>query len=335
MAFLAGARYGSGCVLERGPSARAMILSRYFGPRIRLSGYMIVRDVVRQGYPYLEAIRSVLPSCDEFLVQDGFSTDETWTGLQLLRDRYPGKMRLFREKWAGSTSGGQMLAEMSNRLRRKCRGSYCLNLQANEVVPAAAAAELARLPELHPQVDLFKLPFLTFMGPRLAWMLQYRTRLFRNDPDLVSLGDAYDVGMATTKKRRRSRSYCWKQVAVGEPIRRYRGLFPVNFLRKVEGRLELFQAEHARYFTVKELAYGRKILAALRPGSDSPSLFWEQMRVYIEELMWQDNENGLRPEEDTVRPMLGFLPEPFLPLVHLSDQWEYDFAESCRAIRQD
>ncbi len=296
---------------------------------------MIVRDVVRQGYPYLEAIRSVLPWCDEFLVQDGFSTDETWTGLLQLRERHPKKIRLFREKWAGSTFGGQVLAEMSNRLRRECRGRYCLNLQANEVVPVAAAAELARLPERYPEADLFKLPFLTFMGPQLAWMLQYRTRLFRNDPNIVSLGDAYDVGPANPKKKRRRKSYGWKQVELADPIRRYRGLYPVNFLRKTEGRLEIFQAAHAHYFTAKELDFGRKTLAGFRPELDAPRLFWERMRVYIEELAWQDNDNGLQPEEDTVRPMLGFMPGSFSPMEHLSDGWEYDFAESCRLLGQD
>lgn len=35
---------------------------------------MIVRNVAVQGYPYLEAIRSALPICDEFLVSDGFSS---------------------------------------------------------------------------------------------------------------------------------------------------------------------------------------------------------------------------------------------------------------------
>ncbi len=109
----------------------------------------------------------------------------------------------------------------------------------------------------------------------------------------------------------------------------------MNFLRKTEGRLELFQAEHARYFTAKELAYGQNILGGFRPESDSPHLFWEKMRVYLEDLMWQDNENGLRPEEDTIRPMLGLVPGPFAPLERLSGQWKYDFEDSCRRLRQE
>ena len=42
-----------------------------------ISGFMIVKDVLRQGYPFVEAIASALPICDEFLISDGYSTDGT------------------------------------------------------------------------------------------------------------------------------------------------------------------------------------------------------------------------------------------------------------------
>ena len=51
--------------------------------------------------------------------------------------------------------------------------------------------------------------------------------------------------------------------------------------------------------------------------------------------MWQDNPEGMRPDGDTVRPMLGFQPKAFPPMEHLSDSWEYDFAESCRVIQRE
>jgi hypothetical protein len=45
---------------------------------MEISGFMIVRNVISQGYPFLEAIASVLPICDEFLVSDGYSDDGTF-----------------------------------------------------------------------------------------------------------------------------------------------------------------------------------------------------------------------------------------------------------------
>ena len=63
-----------------------------------ISGFMIVKNVVCQGYPFLEAIVSALPVCDEFLISDGFSTDHTWDALQLLKAKYPVKIKLLQDK---------------------------------------------------------------------------------------------------------------------------------------------------------------------------------------------------------------------------------------------
>ena len=308
------------------------LLGRIFRRRKSLSGYLIVRNAVSQGYPFLEAITSVLAQCSEFLVLDGFSTDETWEGLLMLRSRYPGKMRLFREEWEGSTQGGEILARMSNHLRDKCKGDFCLNLQANEIMPEESAIDLTRHLNEFSNVDLFRFPFVTYMGPDLVWMEQYRTRLFRNQPAIISLGDAFDVGPRPDLPEEERRRLRWRQIPLRAPIRRYRGLFPVNYLRKLEGRLALFQTDSARYFTEKERTYGQRALASLEPKRDSPRLFWEKMKYYLEEEMWRDNPSGWEPESGTVRLTKGFVATQFAPIGHLTHGWSYNFAESCRQL---
>ena len=47
-----------------------------------ISGFMIAKDLLGQGYPFVEAIASALPICDEFLVSDGYSSDGTYEVLQ-------------------------------------------------------------------------------------------------------------------------------------------------------------------------------------------------------------------------------------------------------------
>jgi len=37
---------------------------------------MIVKDVLSQEYPFMEAIAQALPICDEFLISDEYSTME-------------------------------------------------------------------------------------------------------------------------------------------------------------------------------------------------------------------------------------------------------------------
>ena len=47
-----------------------------------LSGYVTVRDCEAQQYPYKECIHSLLQFCDEVVVLDGGSTDDTFKYLK-------------------------------------------------------------------------------------------------------------------------------------------------------------------------------------------------------------------------------------------------------------
>jgi len=43
----------------------------------KITCFMIVRNALNQGYPFLEARAQALPVCDEMLLGDGGSTDGT------------------------------------------------------------------------------------------------------------------------------------------------------------------------------------------------------------------------------------------------------------------
>ena len=44
---------------------------------MRISGFTIVRNAVKFNYPAVESIKSILPICDEFIVNVGDCEDET------------------------------------------------------------------------------------------------------------------------------------------------------------------------------------------------------------------------------------------------------------------
>jgi hypothetical protein len=309
-------------------------LFRAFSRReIKISGYMIVRDVVFHGYPYLEAIRSALPLCDEFLVADGCSTDETWKGLQALKQQFPEKVHLFQEPWQGETSSGEILATMSNHLRKHCRGKYCFNLQANEIIPRASIPFLVRLPELFLQADLFRLPFQTVMGRHLIWINDFRNRMFRNHPEIISLSDAYDVGYAPGTEPIRPRMDALT-VHLNRPIVRYRGLYPVEYVRKLETRLRLFQSPHIRNDTQKEFAFAQETLKKLRAKGNAVREFWQEVHRFFDQVYWEDNPPGWRSPFVIPRHPLGFAEVDDGQLSHLEEGWVYPFAQSLNCLRQ-
>ena len=81
-----------------------------------ISGFMIVKDVLKQGYPFVEAVASSLPICDEFLISDGYSTDGTFEIVQRMANLNK-KIKFFRQAWP-SARRYSILSEVTNAVRK-------------------------------------------------------------------------------------------------------------------------------------------------------------------------------------------------------------------------
>jgi hypothetical protein len=242
---------------------------------IYISGFMIVRDGVAGGYPFLEAVLAALPVCDEFLVSDGFSTDETWPALHKLQTAFPDKIRLFRDFWPEGYPDGTVIAEVSNLLRRRCQGEYCLYVQANEILHQTSRPLVHALPMARPDVELFALPFDSVMGSDLLWGTDIRHRLFKNRSDIVALGDGFDVGYRSSQPKTGMVMQC----QLPRPFYRYRALAPSNYITKLETRLAMFEDPERIFRWRAELEAAQSAFAGCGGQYD---LFWDLMRPYLE-----------------------------------------------------
>ena len=63
---------------------------------MKISGFTIVRNVRKYGYPVEAAIRSILPICDEFIVNVGKSEDDTLAIIKSIND---AKIRIIETEW--------------------------------------------------------------------------------------------------------------------------------------------------------------------------------------------------------------------------------------------
>jgi hypothetical protein len=75
---------------------------------MKVTGFSFVRNALKFDYPIVEAITSILPLCDEFIVAVGKSEDDT---LQLIRSINSSKIKIIETLWDDSLrEGGRVLA---------------------------------------------------------------------------------------------------------------------------------------------------------------------------------------------------------------------------------
>jgi glycosyltransferase involved in cell wall biosynthesis len=259
-----------------------------------ISGFMIVKDVLKQGYPFVEAIASALTICDEFLVSDGYSTDGTYEVLQKIAASNQ-KVKVHQQQWP-ARKDVSVLSEVTNEVRSKCRYEYILSIQANEIIHEQSAPLIKALPEMFPSVDTFSFPFIQFLD-KYKFAEGFRLRLAKNKPGIVAKGDAWTLGasnafikskiMRGLAHPRRVYYYLIKGVEfvhanpcfdylsrafyLPNPIFRYWALFPKNFLEKCQRHGEMFPLDKFH-----------KSYDELNANTDNPEVFWKLGSKFLE-----------------------------------------------------
>jgi hypothetical protein len=166
---------------------------------VKVSGFSIVRNAQKYHYPVVEAISSVLPLCDEFIINVGKSDDETLDIVKLISSP---KVRIIEREWDLSLrTGGRLISEESNNALNLCEGEWCFYIQADEVlhekyVPAVRSAMERHIDDRH--VEGLQFRYKHFYGSYDYFQDNYRrwyvkeSRIIRRSPDIVSWGDGMD-----------------------------------------------------------------------------------------------------------------------------------------------
>ena len=169
-----------------------------------VSGFSIVRNAIRYGYPVAESLRSLAPLVDELVVAVGKSDDGT---LELVRSLDLPQPTIIETEWDESLRvGGRVLAQQTNLALARCRHPWAFYLQSDEVVHEAdhgrILAALARW-DTDARVDALRFRFLHFEGT-YAYVnyVRYRKqcRLVRNNGRVQSVGDAAGFGRSDGRR---------------------------------------------------------------------------------------------------------------------------------------
>jgi hypothetical protein len=112
---------------------------------VLISGFTIVRNAIKLDFPLEASIRSILPVCEELIVNVGRSEDET---LDLVRGIQDPRIRILETEW-DLTIKNKVLGDETLRAMRACRHPWGLYIQADEVLHESGAEILARAVQEH------------------------------------------------------------------------------------------------------------------------------------------------------------------------------------------
>lgn len=194
---------------------------------MKVSGFTFIRNAIIYDYPIVEAIRSIMPVCDEVVVAVGKSEDRT---RELISGIDP-KVRIIDTIWDDSLrEGGHVLAQETDKAFRAISkdSDWAFYIQGDEVIHEKYLDELqANMIKWknHDKVEGLLFKYLHFygsydyVGSSLKWY-NHEIRVVRNDPRIYSFRDAqgFKIGNNRRLKVKPLNAYIYHYGWVKDPV---------------------------------------------------------------------------------------------------------------------
>ncbi|WP_297471191.1 glycosyltransferase family A protein [Thermococcus sp.] len=256
--------------------------------KLKVTCIMLARNLVSQGYPFLEAILSVLPYCDELMICEGYSDDETYTILKKLQKIHEDKVFIVRKKWVSNKRiKSHVFSDLLNEIIDESSGDYILKLDPDHVFERDTIEYLLFLASMYRNVKIFYAPYLYFVG---NWVIKpelWAPTFFKKDDHIRLLGDSGSVFftplgiLENIIKNIRHPLNVLKSIHyayVPKPVHHYYAIFPGNYIRRIE--------EHKKFYNKHNWTYYDEILKRIK-GIKNWDTFWRIIAKELVEKTWE------------------------------------------------
>lgn len=173
-----------------------------------VAGFSFIRNAIKFDFPIVEAITSILPLCDEFVVAVGQSDDDT---LRLIREIDPAKIRIIETIWDESLhEGGEVYAHETDKAFDAIspQADWAFYIQGDEVIHEQDLATIQAAMQQYKDdttIDGLLFDYIHFygsydyVGDSPKWYRK-EIRIVRNHPDICSYRDAQGFRKAKNQK---------------------------------------------------------------------------------------------------------------------------------------
>jgi hypothetical protein len=188
-----------------------LFLTAFFLPlqkSMKVVGFSFIKNAVEFDYPIVEAISSILPLCDEFVVAVGNSSDKT---RELIESIDQKKIKIIDTIWNDNLrEGGKVLADETNKALNAIDDdtTWCFYIQGDEVIhekylPAIEKAMKEYENDEKVEGLLFNYTHFygsyDFIGASRRWYRR-EIRIIRKNKNIFSYKDAQGFRMKTSNE---------------------------------------------------------------------------------------------------------------------------------------
>lgn len=182
--------------------------ARFIIPAMKISGFTFIRNGTVLGYPFVPSIQSLLPLCDEVIVNVPRSTDDTLACVRAIKDP---RIQVIESDWDDSEkTGDPILRRHTDLALERCTGDWCVYIQGDEVlhedsIPAMRATMEREL--ANQQVQGLLVDYTHFYGSywtevySFGWYYK-EVRVVRRDPKIRAWGGAQGFRTVDREKLR-------------------------------------------------------------------------------------------------------------------------------------
>lgn len=240
---------------------------------MKVTGFTFIRNAVKYDYPVVEAIKSILPVCDDFVVAVGNSDDNT---LELIRNIDKQKIKIIETTWDDSSEAkknGRVYALETDKAFQAVPpdSDWAFYIQGDEVVHEKYLDDIYSAMESFKddkKVDGLLFKYLHFygsydyVGVSPKWYT-HEIRVIRNDKSIYSYRDAQGFRTGDNKKLlvKPVDAYVYHYGWVKEPQ---------TMMSKIKNTYAFYNQDHQpgkKYFNK---AFNYSSIDALRLFTDTP-----------------------------------------------------------------
>ena len=253
---------------------------------MKVTGFTFIRNAVKYDYPVVEAIKSILPVCDDFVVAVGNSDDNT---LELIRNIDKQKIKIIETTWDDSSEAkknGRVYALETDKAFKAVPpdSDWAFYIQGDEVVHEKYLDDIYSAMERFKddkKVDGLLFKYLHFygsydyVGVSPKWYT-HEIRVIRNDKSIYSYRDAQGFRTGDNKKLlvKPVDAYVYHYGWVKEPQ---------TMMSKIKNTYAFYNQDHQPGKKYPNKAFNYSSIDALRLFTDTPP---KVMKERIERKNW-------------------------------------------------